>query len=163
MNIFVTSPDPKACAEALDDRRLVKMVLETAQLLCTAMHARGYEVAYKPTHFNHPCSIWARASLNNLQWLHQHGVSLGVEYDRRYNRLHASAEVILSMSDAIKALCRNAQRPLGFANVARNARLGLDYTDRPVIDAYRAYLIAKWEEDGALARWTNRKRPFWYR
>ena len=163
MNIFVTSPDPKACAEALDDRRLVKMVLETAQLLCTAMHDRGYSVAYRPTHFNHPCSVWARANLNNLAWLAAHGRSLAVEYDRRYNRSHASGEVIASMQDDIAALCRNAQKPRQFANCARNARLGLDFTDRPVIDAYRAYLCAKWDDDGERARWTNRKPPFWYR
>jgi hypothetical protein len=138
------------------------MVLETAQLLCTTMHHHGYEVAYKPTHHNHPCSVWARASLNNLWWLFRHGKALSVEYDRRYNRMHASGEVIVSMSNAIEALCRNAQQPLGFANVARNARLGIDHTNAPVIDAYRSYLNEKWRLDGDLARWTNRKRPFWF-
>lgn len=33
MNIFITDPAPTVSAIALDNRRLVKMVLETAQLL----------------------------------------------------------------------------------------------------------------------------------
>ena len=67
MNIFVISQNPDECAQALDDLRLNKMILETAQLLSTAIRFHGYtgNLAYKATHINHPCSIWARTSRGN--------------------------------------------------------------------------------------------------
>jgi hypothetical protein len=37
MNIHVTSPNPELCARYLDNARLIKMALETAQLMCTAV------------------------------------------------------------------------------------------------------------------------------
>jgi len=62
MNIFVVSPDTMECAKALDDLRLNKMIIETAQLLSTAMRVQGYtgNDIYKSTHVNHPCAVWAR-------------------------------------------------------------------------------------------------------
>ena len=61
MNIFVPYPDSMKCAEALDDLRLNKMILETAQLLSTAARFHGYVGnVYGSTHINHPCSVWAR-------------------------------------------------------------------------------------------------------
>ena len=61
MNIFITSFDSKEAASHLDDLRLNKMILETAQLLSSAYrHLFGdNELLYKDTHFNHPCAIWA--------------------------------------------------------------------------------------------------------
>jgi len=59
MNIFVTSNCPKLSAQALDNKRVVKMVLETAQLLSTAIFINStitYDNLYKPTHVKHPCT-----------------------------------------------------------------------------------------------------------
>ena len=65
MNIFVLDNDPFKAAEYQCDKHVVKMVLETAQLLCSA-----HETApYKRTHYNHPCAIWTRSSLSNYMWL----------------------------------------------------------------------------------------------
>ena len=64
MNIFVTSNCPKLSAQALDNKRVVKMVLETAQLLSTAIFINStitYDNLYKPTHVKHPCTIWTTA------------------------------------------------------------------------------------------------------
>ena len=68
MNIFVTSNCPKLSAQALDNKRVVKMVLENAQLLSTAIFINSdiiYNRLYKPTHLKHLCTIWAAESLAN--------------------------------------------------------------------------------------------------
>ena len=46
------------------------MILETAQLLCTAHHELGtsIEIPYKATHKNHPSAIWVRDSAENYMW-----------------------------------------------------------------------------------------------
>lgn len=96
MNIFAISDRPVECAQMLDDRRLVKMVLETAQLLCTAARINDYVVPelkpnlYNNTHVNHPCSIWARANFNNYYWLYTLFNNLSAEYTHRYNKVHKS-------------------------------------------------------------------------
>lgn len=51
MNIFATDPCPIKSAQFLDDKRVIKMILESAQMLCTALHQLGYdkEIPYKQT------------------------------------------------------------------------------------------------------------------
>ena len=68
MNIFFLDYDVKKCAEDHCDKHVVKMILETAQLLCGVHHATEQEtpnVPYKLSHKNHPCAIWSRQSLTN--------------------------------------------------------------------------------------------------
>jgi len=66
------------------------MILETAQLLCTAHHIynNGDNVPYKMTHKNHPSTIWARENTANYNWLYCHFIALCDEYTKRYNKTH---------------------------------------------------------------------------
>lgn len=97
MNLFVLDRDPKLAAQAHCDVHVVKMVLETAQLLSTA-HAffgeatyteaggwrlRGLPV-YCPTHQNHPCAVWVREAPGNYMWAERLLEHLLNEYQRRY-------------------------------------------------------------------------------
>ncbi len=68
MNIFILDEDITKSAQAHCDKHVVKMILESAQLLCTAVnYYAGEQVTpYKSTHMNHPCSIWVRESLANF-------------------------------------------------------------------------------------------------
>ena len=71
------------------DRHVVKMILETAQLLSTAHHELdGASPAYKPTHKNHPSAVWVRSSTMTYRWAWQHLQALGREYQRRYGKVH---------------------------------------------------------------------------
>src|SRR5574343_1523365 len=90
MNIFAVDADPIQAARDLCDRHVVKMTLETAQILCSAFD----ESPYKKTHFNHPCCKWARTSKSNYQWLIAHGLGLSAEYSLRYGKTHKSEQVI---------------------------------------------------------------------
>lgn len=148
MNIFVIDPDVTICARALDDKRLVKMILETAQLLCTAADHHGHPVVpYRPTHHRHPCALWARATRGNFVWLQRLGHAYGQEYTYRFNRVHKSQLVIDS-------LC-----PLVVPPGARQQFVDCTpYAGTPgtVFQHYMQTLMDKWESG---ASWTRTPAP----
>ena len=90
MNIFYLDSDPAIAASYMYDKHKVKMILESAQMLCTAHHhfGLGDNVPYRKAHYNHPSTIWTRANTNHYYWLYQHMLALGHEYTRRYGRIH---------------------------------------------------------------------------
>jgi len=102
MNIFVLDEDPIIAAQMHCDKHCVKMILETAQLLSTAVRLHGVDYGYLITHRNHPCSIWCRTNRENFEWLKQLGMGLCNEYTFRYNKVHKSEPIIVNMpSDCI--------------------------------------------------------------
>ncbi len=70
MNIFILSTDPIEAASYHADQHLHKMILESAQMVSTAMHARGFHVPglYKPAYQKHPCTKWVCESNHNILW-----------------------------------------------------------------------------------------------
>jgi hypothetical protein len=92
MNIFYLHPDPAKAASFFYDKHKVKMILECAQMLCTAHHVfgNGHNVPYKKAHLNHPSTIWVRESVHHYWWLYDHMMALGQEYTARYNKHHLS-------------------------------------------------------------------------
>ena len=122
MNIFVLSNSAYESAWHMCDKHIVKMPLETAQMLSTihrmldgkeyveksksgrrikrwshktdSFSSDGKKLLYQATMMNHPCTVWARETLGNYRWLTEHGRALCFEYTRRYGRKHASEPVI---------------------------------------------------------------------
>lgn len=97
MNIFFLDKDPATAAKWHCDEHIVKMAIEYAQLLSTAIHETGSTVnewVYKPTHKNHPCSIWVRQSLSHWAWLWKLGHHVGNEFTTRYHKIHKSTRVL---------------------------------------------------------------------
>ena len=93
MNIFYLHRDPHKAAEYQYNKHVVKMILESAQMLCTAHHCINTEYAdvpYKIAHKNHPSTIWVRRSANNYEWLYHHFCALSAEYKKRYGKDHLS-------------------------------------------------------------------------
>ena len=90
MNIFYLSDCPEKAAQVQYNKHVVKMILESAQMLCTAHHHfnNGDKVPYKKAHYNHPSSIWVRENANHYDWLYKHMMALGREYTKRYNKIH---------------------------------------------------------------------------
>ena len=153
MNIFVLSEDVKEAAEWHVDRHVVKMPLETAQMLCTALSINGHsDVEYKPAFFKHPCTVWAAATRANFEWLCNLGIELCSEYAYRYEREHASEKVI-----------RNCYRkyykvPAGaFTSFAQ--AMPIEYRDECAVKAYRMYYV---KDKGHLAFWKKRDKPCWF-
>ena len=92
MNIFYLHKDPRKAAEYQYNKHVVKMILESAQMLCTAHHhyGNGDNVPYKKAHYNHPSTIWVRENCENYAWLYRHMLALGEEYTKRYGKTHLS-------------------------------------------------------------------------
>ena len=95
MNIFYLDKDPVKAAQYQYNKHVVKMILESAQMLCTAHHhyaeELGYDnsyIPYKKAHYNHPSTIWTRQNSRNYYWLYHHMLALGDEYTKRYNKTH---------------------------------------------------------------------------
>jgi hypothetical protein len=38
---------------------------------------------------NHPCTVWAASSINNAEWLIQHGLELCKEFNYRFHKVHS--------------------------------------------------------------------------
>jgi len=93
MNIFYLHSDPVKAAQIQYNKHVVKMILESAQMLCTAHHCYGnaeqkLNVPYKQAHLNHPSTVWARKSRATYRWLYLHMMALGDEYTKRYGKTH---------------------------------------------------------------------------
>ena len=95
MNIFYLDKCPNKAARLQYNKHVVKMILESAQMLCTAHHCYGdkYQVEnvpYKQAHLNHPSTVWTRRSKSTYMWLYDHMMALGDEYTKRYGKTHLS-------------------------------------------------------------------------
>jgi len=76
VNIFALDWDPFLAAQFQCDKHVVKMVLESAQILCSAFP----DAPYKRTHPRHPCVRWALSTRSNYDWLVKHAYGLSDEY-----------------------------------------------------------------------------------
>lgn len=154
MNIFVLDTDPERAARALCDKHIVKMAVETAQLLSTVLRSYGADDAdlYRPTHRSHPCTLWAAASRANYQWLTNHGLAICDEYSRRYDKTHASLRVIRKADWMAVVIPEGQLTP--FAQAMPD-----EFRRDDAVEAYRAYYrgakasIAKWKSPAVQPTW----------
>lgn len=169
MNIFAVSRYPQKCAEALDDKRLNKMILETAQILCTVINLdAGKQVTpYRNCHVNHPIVKWAvdNRKRGAWSWLYALGIAYGNEIQHRFGRKHACQLVIEGLSLNHPHLLEYNQelikKRLEFYNGASHKALGLSFKHLPWRLAYKEYLKARWKKDKRVPKWTKRGRPSW--
>ena len=70
MNIFFLDKTPELSAQYLCDKHIPKMLLESAQMLSTALRQNGYEddYLYKSAHPNHPMTKWVGNTRDNFIW-----------------------------------------------------------------------------------------------
>jgi hypothetical protein len=155
MNIFFLDENPTLSAQYHVDKHVVKMILETAQLLCSVHHVTDQvtdQVPYKLSHKNHPCAVWARQSLSNYLYLCELGLELGKEYTYRYGKRHKSIDVINW------CIVNKPNIPdIGFTKPAM--AMPDEYKVDSVVESYRNYYIGAKID---LASWKNREKPFWF-
>ena len=96
MNIFYLHKDPVIAAKVQYNKHVVKMILESAQMLCTAHHHydENTDVPYKKAHYNHPSTKWTRQSIHHVDWLLNHGFEICSEFKKRYGKTHATENVL---------------------------------------------------------------------
>ena len=106
MNIFFLHKKARKCAKYHCNKHVIKMILETCQILCTTWHVVDphhniYEPVYKKTHINHPSVKWARESVHHYKWLAELGIMLCKEYTYRYYKTHKCEQYLISLKNNI--------------------------------------------------------------
>lgn len=151
MNIFILDKNHSKNAMYHNDRHVVKMILEYAQLLSGAVRLSGLDAGYKLTHKNHPCAIWVRESLDNWLWLRDLAAALNEEYKYRYGKEcnHKSFDVIKSLP--VPDIPRKGLTKFRLAMPDENK-------DDNAVTAYRNYYRNNKQH---IATWKNRKVPSW--
>jgi len=152
MNIYVLSRDVAEAARYHVDRHVAKMIVESAQILCTVLYDTGVSAPYRPTHRHHPAVRWAQASLANWRWSRALALALNDEYRYRFRRPHDHRSAIVIRSLPEPDLPDRGLTPFAQIMPEPNRR------DDPVA-AYRAFYAA---EKAHLARWTRRPVPEWW-
>jgi hypothetical protein len=159
MNIFAIDSNPVKAAISLVDCHVVKMLLESCQLLCTTYHEQNIVAPYKPTHKNHPSSIWTRTSYDNLQWLIKHAYGISDEYTLRYGKIHKSLNVLKWCDENSNLLKFPSEGLTSFAiAINENALCRKDPTfdESDPVKCYQLYY--KYDKKD-IAKWTKRDIP----
>lgn len=176
MNIFYLDENPALAAKYHCDKHVIKMILETAQLLSTAhrvldgtmevqktelgrnvkrwIHPNKYmnDTLYTATHMNHPCSVWVRASYDNYRWATILFDELHSEYMRRWNKTipHKSYS---TLRDMINSVPRNISlEPFTTPPQA----MPEEYKSIITTEAYRNYYI---NDKAHMLKYTNTDLP----
>ena len=152
MNIFYLDSNIEACARYHCDKHVIKMILESAQILCTVLWMHNIYAPYQATHQHHPCVLWANESLSNWLWLKDLAASLNKEYRYRFNheKNHKSYDVILNLENP----------PLADFGLTEQPRVMPDeFKQADPVRAYRAYYKNRKQH---LAHWTKRAIPEWF-
>lgn len=151
MNIFVLDYDIEKCAAYHNDKHVIKMILESAQMLCTTLNLQGVETPYRTTHVNHPCAKWVRESLDNWTWARDLCLALSREHKYRYDpkREHKSATIVRSLP------LPNLPE-IGLTTFAQ--AMPNKYRDDDTVQAYRNYYIG---DKLGISTWKRRGSPYW--
>lgn len=152
MNIFHLHNDPVIAAQMMCDKHVVKMILESAQMLATINHKHNKPATYKPTHANHPSTLWAGKTVANYMWLKEHGLALCQEYTTRYGKIHKSEQYF--HDEFVPPSSIPDDSLTGFAQAMPD-----EYKDINPVYGYRKYYIGAKSD---FAKWTNRDTPLWY-
>lgn len=184
MNIFVLDKDPRRAAEMHADRHVCKMILESAQMLCTA-HWLGWarllkappmkskqlqqwlydnvpkdlQPPWKMTHANHPCSQWTRHVWGNYMWHSRLGLALCNVYTERYGKVHKSHEVHRWLNRHIPPTFEaTVENPVGMTPFAVCMPDECKVPGDPV-ESYRSYYRM---HKVKMARWAHSEKPVWF-
>ena len=171
MNIFYLDHDVQKCAEMHCDKHVVKMILEYAQMLCTAHHAKDtyicqeeFEIKrvnedklgmlYKSTHLMHPSSVWARESLQHYNWLYRLFAALCDEYTYRYNKVHKTDSKLRELLSVPPSRLEDN----GWKQPTQ--AMPMVYKKQDSVEAYRHYYCRD-KLRNIQVRYTKREKPNW--
>ena len=158
MNIFFLDKAPEKSAQYLCDKHVPKMLLESAQMLSTALHSHTMGIStgiYKEAYPNHPMTKWVGFNQDNFNWALENAMWIDEEYKTRFKKQHKSGKVIQCIidNDYYKDI------PDGFFSEPPQC-MPDEYKDKDYVSAYRKYYqgaksyFAKWKK--------GRQQPDWW-
>jgi len=164
MNIFFVDNNPAQAARDLADKHVGKMLVESAQMLFTAVRKHGYTGGgYASAYENHPMTKWVAMSYWHAEWLLEHAIALAGEFQFRYGHPHKTQDMLPTLAAAVHKLMPDN----GWSNPPRCIpdEFKIDYDtyegDVPChVASYREYYrVGK----AHLHKWTGRSAPEWVR
>ena len=162
MNIFYLDKSFTKSAEYHCDKHVVKMILETAQLLSTAHRVLdGDEYAdsvalYKSTHKNHPSAVWVRSNQKAYEWTFMLLYKLCEEYTKRYNKKHKTSRLLNSLVNKPK----NIEQSQWDTELTPPPQCMPDeYKHKDTVTAYRNYYKCAKK---SFAKWAYSTTPDWF-
>lgn len=156
MNIFIVAgADPVECAKQMIDKHVVKMPTESLQMISTIMDLKKQKSPFKPVMLNHPCTIWARETVSNYDFLVSHTWALCSEYTKRYGKKHRVEELLEEYQFEIL----NTRNFLPSGNLTPFAQaMPNKYKNDCAKTAYRDYYI---NEKWSFASWKYGEPDWW--
>jgi len=169
MNIFILSEIPAKAAIYHCDKHVVKMILESTQMLSAAAIANQAPEdilpktklgkPYRATHSNHPCTLWAGRTRKNYLWLYELFTNLCIEYQNRYKKIHSCQSNIVAAYNCSKYIPAGDLQPFPIAisedSLCRNLP---NFENMSTVEKYRAYYSI---DKAPIARW-KLEVPHWY-
>jgi len=177
MNIFVLHEKPDIAATMMCDKHVVKMIVESAQMLSTAHRVLDGEqyvelsasnrrikrwkspyklmenMLYKASFVGHPCTKWVMQNDKNYYWLSEHAYELCREYSRRYNKVHKTDNMISLIRHRKPTNISIANSITPFAQAMPE-----QYKNPDAVKAYRAYYHG---EKAGFATWKTQAPDWW--
>ena len=160
MNIFAIEQTPTGeidwvrSAQAQDNYRVVKMILESCQMLCTVINVQhGEQVTpYRTTHVKHPSTLWVAKSSANFQRLVEHTLAMLEEYTERFNKIHKCAGVLEKIIDLYDPgrFARHDDTPLPLCMPDK-------FKTDSIVESYRKFYASK-----PRMRYPTEKIPVWW-
>jgi Pyrimidine dimer DNA glycosylase len=158
VNIFFLDRNIQKCVEYHNDKHVVKMILEYAQLLCTTHQVLGSTLdkstLYKQTHTNHPCAVWVRSNKLHYEYLYSLFQALCSEYTYRYGKVHATARLLPTLR--VLPTFVNESAPCTPPQCMPDEC----QVDGDTVRAYREYYISS---KSHIATWSKREVPSWWK
>ncbi len=181
MNLFVLSYNPVEAAQLQCDKHVVKMIVESGQMLSTThrmldgrlekrpsksgktqskywVHPDEQleKVLYRAVHMHHPCTVWTMQTSENYKWHYDHFVALCDEFKYRYGKIHRTDEVLRDVLSFPPMKLPNG--PLTKQPLAMKANPECMLGD--VVESYRAFYQTKQARFKMV--WTKRDKPDWF-
>lgn len=155
MQIFYLDTNLKHSVRYHVNKHVVKMPIESAQVLCTVLRERGEaDMSYKSVYRNHPITRWADSNMLNFHWLNLYGLALCKEYRYRWNRVHATESVLANIYQFTMHYGGIGSTFYNEPPMCVSARFKV----LSLVNAYRAYYLAT---KSRLFEWSRRPTPYW--
>ena len=170
MNLFTISDNTKHCVQSLDDVLLRKTIVESAQMLSTAIQLNDKiknkpEGLYKIYNANEEHNAWVRESKYNFKWTFYYLIDALNEYRYRFDKNHDTwrvAQLIPQYEDTFPNVSITPF-PRKFNKEYENYDELMNMKD--TFKAYKLYLATKWKKetaDNKIPTWTKRDKPDFY-
>jgi hypothetical protein len=172
MNIFCLDQDPKKAARYLCDAHVIKMIVESAQMLANCFTLERLAADDCPRnssgnarshgYSNHPCTRWAMESSSNMNWLILHALSMCHEKKRRYGGGHFSESFIrwcdLRYNDSLVPLGGLTDFAIAISD-QQQCRKHQGFDGLTAVEKYRLYYIY---DKSSFAKWKFCSPPKWF-